>query len=114
MPKVREIPEFNKCVGKLKKFRNIDKDIITFKQALKGYFPEQIPRTEIIPGFGKDYCPVYKVKKFFSTDLKSNVKMRVIYIYDPYEDEIILIEIYFKGQREEHNKELIKKYLVKK
>jgi len=114
MPTIRSTPDFDKCVDELGRYRHIEEDIDTFKQALLGCFPKQIPRTHIIPGFGEGVYPVYKVEKFHSTDLRDNTRMRVVYTYDPEKDEIILIEIYFKGKRENHNCDVIKKHLVKK
>ncbi len=114
MPTIRTTPDFDKCVRELSKYRHIEEDVDTFKQALLGYFPKRIPRTNIIPGFGEGVHPVYKVEKFHSTDLQKNTSIRAVYTYDPYKDEIVLIEIYFKGKRENHNCAVIKKHLVKK
>ena len=57
--------------------------------------------------------PVYKVRKFYCADLKSNNKLRVIYIYDEYSEEIRFIqfiELYAKADKEGEDRKRIEKY----
>ena len=58
---------------------------------------------------------VYKAKKFACKSLKTAQSgIRVIYAYFPIEDRIELIEIYFKGDQVNENKERIKNFYLNK
>ncbi|OGS21066.1 MAG: hypothetical protein A2252_04010 [Elusimicrobia bacterium RIFOXYA2_FULL_39_19] len=55
---------------------------------------------------------IYKAKKFACRALKgsgANSGIRVIYAYDEAQDKIELIEIYFKGDKENEDKQRINK-----
>ena len=112
MPQFVEVPEFGKDLKKLKKFRTIEEDLEVFKKAL-AVDPKNLPGVVIISGIGRGFFPVYKARKFRCRYLQSTSKIRVIYTYNPSTDEIILIEIYFKGQNENHNQDRIKEYAIK-
>lgn len=114
MPEIIHVPEFDKD---LKKFKfDISEDLKTFKKALLGEYPAPLSGVVMIPGFGKDFYPVYKAKKFRCKTLKRGSKsgVRVIYTINPKEKEIKFIEIYFKGKKENHDLKRIRKYLIKK
>lgn len=109
----KKAPEFEKDFKKLsKKFRSLENDLIEFKKVLS-----------VSPlGIGKHFNiitktdSIYIVKaRFFCKSLKKK-SLRAIYAY--VEDHQILemigiefIEIYFKGNKENEDKERIKKYL---
>ncbi len=112
MPKFVEAPEFTKDLNKLRKFRTIEEDLEVFKKAL-AVDPKNLPGVVIISGIGRGFLPVYKARKFRCRYLQSTGKIRVIYTYNAPTDEITLIEIYFKGQNENHNPDRIKKYAIK-
>ena len=71
---------------------------------------------ERIDGLWEDIIPVYKVKKFYCASLKSTTQLRLIYSYNSDQEEIQLvefIEIYAKGDKENEDRERIKKYCRK-
>jgi hypothetical protein len=117
-PTIEHTPEFDKCMHHLKKFKTIEEDLIRFKNVLLANFPDLKPwglDVNIIKGVsGTDYMDVYVAKKFRCVYLKSHQKIRLVYTYAPLENKIIFIEIYFKGDNEIENIDLIKRYLIKK
>jgi mRNA-degrading endonuclease YafQ of YafQ-DinJ toxin-antitoxin module len=105
--------EFQKDLKKLsKKFRSLDEDLIEFKKVLN----------EAPLGIGKHFNViiktgiVYIVKaRFFCKSLKKK-DLRVIYAYIENHQIIELvgiefIELYFKGNKENEDRERIKDYL---
>jgi len=61
--------------------------------------------------------PVYKVKKFLCRSLKSNSKLRIIYVYDATKQEIQFIqfiEIYAKADKGVEDRDRINKYCLGK
>lgn len=65
-------------------------------------------------GFGGKNVQSYKVRKFACKALKgrgSNSGLRVIYVYQPELNKITFIEIYFKSDQENKNKERLKIFL---
>lgn len=115
---IHRLPEFDKDIKKLlKKFRTLEDDLDVFvkaelvlyhklKKDNKGIFP--------IPGLGVEKPKIYKAKKFACRSLKGKGVLsgiRVIYGYFEKEDRIDLIEIYYKGDKEnEDNDRIIKHY----
>ena len=105
--------EFQKDFKRLfKKFRSLDGDLIEFKKILN----------EAPLGIGKHFNIIaktgylYVVKaRFFCKSLKKK-DLRVIYAYIENHQIIEMvgidfIEIYFKGDQENEDREIIKKYL---
>jgi len=105
--------EFQKDLKKLsKKFRSLDEDLTEFKKVLN----------EAPLGIGKHFNviiktdSVYIVKaRFFCRSLKRK-DLRVIYAYIEKHQTIEMvgiefIEIYFKGEKENEDRERIKNYL---
>lgn len=105
--------EFQKNFKKLsKKFRSLDEDLIEFKKVLN----------ESPLGIGKHFNVItktdftYIVKaRFFCQSLKKK-DLRIIYAYiEKYQIietvSIEFIEIYFKGEKENEDRERIKEYL---
>ena len=115
---IEHTPEFEKCMHHLRKFRTIEEDLNRFEKVLLANQPDLKPwgmDVVIIPGIsGTKYMEIYKARKFKCVSLNSTQKIRVIYTFNPSENKIIFVEIYFKGDREDHNVDLIKKYLVEK
>lgn len=112
MHKFVEVPEFDKDLRKLKKFRTIHDDLELFKKVLD-IDPKNFRGAVVIPKIGGGFLPVYKAKKFWCKDLQSKNKIRVIYTCNTSTNEIILIEIYFKGQKEDHDIHRIRRYAIK-
>jgi len=105
--------EFQKDFKRLsKKFRSLDSDLNEFKKVL----------TEAPLGIGKHFNVITKTgqlyiikARFFCQSLKKK-NLRVIYAYIANSQIIELvgiefIEIYFKGDNENEDRERIKKYL---
>jgi len=116
---IRSLPEFDKDLRKLKKFRTLkdDLDIFTEKQ-LKLFHKLGIDNKGIvqISNLGIEYPKIYKARKFACRALKgkgSASGIRVIYAYFETEDRIEFIEIYYKGDRENEDRERILRYYSK-
>jgi len=105
--------EFKKDFEKLlKKYLSLEEDLNILKQLLDKY-----PK-----GFSSIILPIsnlgiktkiFKVRKFRCRSLKgsgSNSDIRIIYALFEEEQKIEFIEIYFKGNQTNHNKERILKY----
>ncbi len=97
--------EFKKEFKKLqKKYHSLEDDLQVFIIAqLYSFHKLQIDNGGLIPidNLGFEKPQVYKAKKFACKSLKGRgVKsgMRIIYTYQPEKDEILFIEIYFKGK----------------
>ena len=117
---VIRLPEFEKDFKKLlKKFRTLEEDFETFiKTELnlyhklgkdnKGIFP--------IPGLKIESPKIYKAKKFACRSLKGKgvqSGIRVIYAYYEQEDKVELVEVYYKGDKENEDRERILKHYQK-
>lgn len=116
-PTFREIarlPEFERDLKSMvKRFRTLEEDMATLLRAQivlfhklgidnKGVFQ--------IPGFPFKEPKIYKVKKFACRALKgrgANSGLRLIYAYFEGADRIELVEIYFKGDREQEDRSRI-------
>jgi len=113
------VPEFSKDLHKLRKYNSIEEDLGDFKKILIFHLKD-IKKAPLdvkeLQGFGEGFLPAYKARKFSCQYLKNKRDIRVVFTYDSYEDEIILIEIYHKNKnnRSNHNPKLVKKYLIKK
>lgn len=114
---VHRLPEFDKDLKKLlKRFRTLEEDLETFistelflyhklKKDNKGIFP--------ISGLGIENPRIYKGKKFACRSLKGKgvqSGIRVIYGYIEEEDKIEFIEIYYKGDKENKDKDRIMRH----
>ena len=117
---IHRLSEFDKDIKKLlKKFSTLEDDLDVFlkvelvlyhklKKDNKGIFP--------IPGLGIEYPKIYKAKKFACRSLKGkgvHSGIRVIYGYFEKEDRIDFIEIYYKGDKENEDKDRIIKHYRK-
>lgn len=109
----KNTPEFEKDFKKLsKKFKTLDSDLKEFKKVL----------SEVPLGIGKHFNVLTKTgsiciikARFFCRSLKKK-DLRIIYAYieNHQTAEMIgieFIEIYFKGNKENEDKERIKNYL---
>lgn len=114
------LSEFTKDIKRLsKKFNTIDSDLDVFiKKQLNLYHKLNIDNKGVvqIPGLKIDYPKIYKGRKFACRSLRgkgSQSGIRVIYAYFEKEDKVELIEIYYKGNKENENRERIMKYYGK-
>ena len=105
-------PEFEKDLKKLKKrYRSIVDDLEVVKKAAIGiYHINGIDNNSIFPilSYRNSEVISYKVKKFASKSFKgkgAKSGLRLIYIFLPKENRIILVEIYYKGNKPDEDKE---------
>ncbi len=113
-------PGFTRDLKKLaKRFPTLENDLnLCVDSNLFLYHKLHIDNNSVfvIPGLGIPDFLFYKVRKFACRALKgTGVKsgIRVVYTYYEREDRIDLIEIYFKGDRENENRERLREYLKK-
>ena len=116
---IKQFPPFKKDLKKLlKRFRTLEDDLEIFiRTQLKLFHKIKKDNDGIkqITGLEKEYPGVFKAKKFACKSLKgkgAKSGIRIIYAYFEQEDTIEFIEIYFKGDKENEDKERIKKYLT--
>ena len=110
------LPEFEKDMRKLlKRYRTLEDDLDVFvRVAMIDYHKNGIDNGGIvqIPGLGFDEPKVYKARKFACKSLKGKgVKsgIRVIYAYFEEEDRVELIEMYYKGDKEDEDRRRIER-----
>ena len=102
----------------LKKFKTLEDDIdVAKKNAIELYHIHKIDNNSIepIPGFCSDELKICKIKKFACKALKGRgvqSGIRITYVYYVLSNTIDFIEIYFKGESENEDKERIKEYLA--
>lgn len=111
---VVRIPEFDKDFKKLaKRFKSLDEDLgIFINTQLNLYHKQGIDNNGVfqIPGLQVTHPKIYKAKKFACRTLKGsgvNSGIRVIYAYSEAEDKVELIEIYYKGDKENEDRSRI-------
>ena len=114
---IRKLAEFEKDFSKLsRKFRALDEDLETFiANQLKLTHKLNIDNKGVvrISGLGVEYPLIYKARKFTCKSLKgkgSASGIRIIYAYFEQEDVIEFIEIYYKGNKENEDRDRILRY----
>lgn len=103
------IPEFEKAFKRLfKKYKTLDDDFEKFKKVLLA----------APTGVGKNFIIVHSSAKvkvvkahLACRALRNNHLLRIIYFYFEQQQRIEFIELYFKGEKENENRERIKAYL---
>ncbi|MCD6579997.1 hypothetical protein J7L48_11040 [bacterium] len=115
-----QLNEFKKDFKKLKKrFKTLDEDLDLFIDTqLKMFHILHIDNNAIvrISNLGIVSSQIYKVRKFACKSLKgkgARSGIRIIYAFYEEENKIELIEIYFKQDKANEDKERIKKYYKK-
>lgn len=113
-----ETPEFQKDFKRLlKKFKSLEEDLVLVKiAAIELFHIQKINNLSIFPiqAFCTEEIHVCKIKKFACKALKgrgSKSGIRVIYAFHCVDLKIDFIEIYFKGEKENEDRERIKDYL---
>jgi len=113
-----EISEFQKDFKKLlKKFRSLEEDLELAKiAAIELYHLKQLNNLSVFPikGFCSEKIQICKIKKFACKALKgrgSQSGIRVIYAFHSDYLKVDFIEIYFKGEKENEDRERIIEYL---
>jgi len=117
---ISHVLEFEKDLKKLsKRFPSLKDDLKIFvKVAMNAFHKQNIDSRAIfhISDLGIHSSKIYKAKKFACKALKgkgSQSGIRVIYAYDESEDRVEFIEIYYKGDKENEDRERIKIYFRK-
>lgn len=102
----------------LKKFRTLEDDIeIAKTNAIELFHFKNIDNNSVepIPNFCSDELKICKIKKFACKALKgrgAQSGIRIIYAYYVLNNTVDFIEMYFKGESENEDKERIKRYLA--
>jgi mRNA-degrading endonuclease RelE of RelBE toxin-antitoxin system len=111
---IERFPEFEKDSKKLsKRFRTLEEDFKTFVDTQLNLFHKQgIDNKGVLPisGLGIPNPKIYKARKFACRSLKGrgvDSGIRVIYAYWEEKDKLEFIEIYFKGDKENEDRERI-------
>jgi len=111
---VRRLAEFEKDLKKLsKRFRTLKEDLKIFEdKQLKLYHKLEIDNRGCIriSDLGISYPEIYKAKKFACRSLKGKgvaSGIRVIYAYYRKEDIIEFVEIYYKGDKKNEDRNRI-------
>jgi mRNA-degrading endonuclease RelE of RelBE toxin-antitoxin system len=115
---VKRLPEFEKDLEKLskKRFRTLPDDLEIFiNTQLNSFHKQKIDNqgTVRIADLGIEYPLIFKARKFACRAIKgkgAKSGIRVIYAYYEDKDIIELIEIYYKGDKENEDRERIKSY----
>lgn len=114
---IREVDEFRKDFKKLvKKFRTLNDDLETFitnQLELSHKLNIDNKGVVMIADLGIEYPKIYKARKFSCKTLKGKGAasgIRIIYAYYENEDSIEFIEIYYKGEKKNEDRERICKY----
>ena len=115
------LPEFERDTRRLlKRFKTIEDDLEIFiEKQLFLYHKLKVDNRGIfqITGLPVENPKIYKAKKFACKSLKGKgvqSGIRVIYAYDEEMDRIVLIEMYFKGDKANEDKQRIFEYLGQK
>jgi hypothetical protein len=118
---VSRFPDFEKDIKRLlKRFKTLEDDLKTFiEKELYLYHKLKIDNKGIfqIQGLLIESPKVYKAKKFACRSLKgkgAQSGIRVVYAYIEEKDKIELIEIYYKGDKENEDRERIMRYYGKR
>lgn len=118
--KISSLPEFEKDIKKLtKRFKTLKDDLgLLIRTQLNLYHKQKIDNKGIIhvSGLKIENPKIYKAKKFACRSLKGKgiqSGIRVIYAYFEEDDRIELIEIYYKGIKENEDSERILRYYKK-
>jgi len=100
----------------LKKFPTLKDDIeIAKKNAIELYHINKIDNQSVFPiqGFCTSKIKVYKLKKFACKALKgrgSKSGIRIIYAFHLETSKVVFIQLYFKGEQLNEDKNRIKEY----
>lgn len=107
-----ELDEYEKDLKRLlKKYRTLDADIEVVKKVLAVEPGERPPFSYRIDGLGIDTC-IIKVKKITCRMMKGkgvNTGFRLIYAHYEEEQRIVLIELYYKGDKDKEDRARILK-----
>lgn len=113
-----ETPEFQRDFKRLfKKFKSLEEDLRLVKiAAIELFHIQKVNNLSIFPiqGSCTKEIKICKIKKFACKALKgrgSKSGIRIIYAFHCQSYKVEFIEIYFKGEKENEDRERIKEYL---
>jgi len=116
--KYNAVDSFQKDLKKLlRRFRTLEDDLETAKRdAIELYHLKGLDNQSVFPiqGFCTETIQICKIKKFACKALKgrgSRSGIRVIYAFHCQSYKVDLIELYFKGDKKNEDRERIKEYL---
>lgn len=115
-----ELPEFQKDLKQLlKKYRSLSDDLAVLKKVLaaEGTGHPQQPMSFRVPGLGFEDPVVIKVKKFACKSLKgrgANTGFRIIYAYYQQEQLIQFVQLHFKADDENEDRDRIIRHFKSK
>lgn len=119
--KISQLPEFEKDFKKLlKKFRTLEDDLKVFVKNQLNLYHKLLKDNKgvfSITGLSIEYPGLYKAKKFACKSLKGkgvHSGIRIIYAYFEDEDQIELIEIYYKGNKKTEDRNRILRHYKKR
>ena len=118
---IRRLKDFEKDFRKLlKKFKTLEGDLETFiNTQLKLYHKQKVDNSGVvrISNLAIDKPKIFKARKFACKSLRgTGVKsgIRIIYAYYEEEDMIEFIEIYYKGEKANEDRDRIVRHYKKK
>lgn len=118
MIKYTTIPEFDKDFKKLtKRYKTLPKDFELMKNAaIEVLYELRIDNNSIvkIDGFCTEKYTSNKVRKFACMSLKgrgSASGLRVIYVWEEEKRQVSFIEIYYKGDKENEDRERLQNFI---
>jgi hypothetical protein len=107
-----ELQEFSTDLKKLlKKYRSLNDDLEVLRKDLNDEPGERPPFSFRIPGPGIKTC-IIKIKKIACKSLKGkgvNSGLRLVYAHFEKEDRIVFAELYHKSDKENEDRERLKK-----
>lgn len=107
------LEEFNKDLKRLlKRFGSLDSDLEVLKKYLDVSPSATPPISFLMNNFGSPH-EIIKVKKFACKALKgkgANSGIRVIYAFHKEEQKIVFIELYYKGDQENEDRDRIRRH----
>jgi hypothetical protein len=107
------LPEYEKDFKRLlKRYRTLEPDMEVVRRVLTVRPGASPPHSIRIEGLGITDC-VIKMRRIASDSLKgrgSNSGLRLIYAHYEKENRIILVELYHKSDKENEDRERIRKY----
>lgn len=110
---IEALPEYEKDLRRYgKRYRSLEGDMEVIKAVLKVKPDQRPPFSQRIDGLGIETC-VIKVRKVACQSLKGrgvDSGFRLVYAWFPEKVRIVLIELYFKGDKEGEDRALILKY----
>lgn len=107
---ISALPEYEKDVKAYgKRYRTIEEDLVSVQKVLLIKPDARPPFSQRIEGLGLSTC-IIKVRKIACKELKGRgvqSGFRLVYAWFPEEQKIVLVELYFKGDKEVEDRERI-------